>query len=64
LLPGETGEKKIKKEKINKGIRCVFSNEIQKEESLKMTDGTNFKNLSTERSALFLLFSDCMLLLK
>lgn len=35
--------KRLKKEKINKGIRCVFSNEIQKEESLKMTDGSNFK---------------------
>lgn len=35
--------KRLKKEKINKGIRCVFSNEIQKEESLKMTDGTNYK---------------------
>lgn len=35
--------KRLKKEKINKGIRCVFSNEIQNEESLKMTDGANFK---------------------
>ncbi|MBW8361808.1 MAG: tRNA threonylcarbamoyladenosine dehydratase [Kaistella sp.] len=35
--------KRLKKENINKGIRCVFSNEIQDEESLKMTDGTNFK---------------------
>ena len=35
--------KRLKKEKINKGIRCVFSNEIQDETSLKMTDGTNFK---------------------
>ncbi len=35
--------KRLKKEKINKGIRCVFSNEIQDEESLKMTDGSNFK---------------------
>lgn len=35
--------KRLKKEKINKGVRCVFSNEIQKEESLKMTDGSNFK---------------------
>lgn len=35
--------KRLKKEKINKGFRCVFSNEIQKEESLKMTDGSNFK---------------------
>jgi len=35
--------KRLKKEKINKGIRCVFSNEIQNEESLKMTDGSNYK---------------------
>lgn len=35
--------KRLKKEKINKGFRCVFSNELQKEDSLKMTDGTNFK---------------------
>lgn len=35
--------KRLKKDNINKGIRCVFSNEIQDEESLKMTDGANFK---------------------
>ncbi|UWX60057.1 tRNA threonylcarbamoyladenosine dehydratase [Chryseobacterium oranimense] len=35
--------KRLKKEKINKGFRCVFSNELQQEESLKMTDGTNYK---------------------
>lgn len=35
--------KRLKKEKIDKGIRCVFSDEIQDEESLKMTDGSNFK---------------------
>ncbi|UJF30965.1 tRNA threonylcarbamoyladenosine dehydratase [Kaistella sp. 97-N-M2] len=35
--------KRLKKEHVNKGIRCVFSNEIQSEESLKMTDGANFK---------------------
>ncbi|CAD7807458.1 tRNA threonylcarbamoyladenosine dehydratase [Chryseobacterium aquaeductus] len=35
--------KRLKKEKIDKGIRCVFSSEIQDEDSLKMTDGTNFK---------------------
>jgi tRNA A37 threonylcarbamoyladenosine dehydratase len=35
--------KRLKKEKIDKGIRCVFSNELQDEESLKMTDGTNYK---------------------
>lgn len=35
--------KRLKKEKINKGFRCVFSDELQKEDSLKMTDGSNFK---------------------
>ncbi|MCD1115585.1 tRNA threonylcarbamoyladenosine dehydratase [Chryseobacterium turcicum] len=35
--------KRLKKEKIDKGIRCVFSDEIQDEDSLKMTDGTNYK---------------------
>ena len=35
--------KRLKKEHIDKGIRCVFSNEIQSEESLEMTDGANFK---------------------
>lgn len=35
--------KRLKKENINKGIRCVFSTEIQNEESLKLTDGTNYK---------------------
>ena len=35
--------KRLKKEKIDKGIRCVFSSEIQDEESLKMTDGSNYK---------------------
>ncbi|KFF09419.1 tRNA threonylcarbamoyladenosine dehydratase [Chryseobacterium luteum] len=35
--------KRLKKEKINKGFRCVFSNELQQEESLKLTDGANYK---------------------
>lgn len=35
--------KRLKKEKIDKGVRCVFSYEIQNEESLKMTDGANYK---------------------
>lgn len=35
--------KKLKKENIHKGFRCVFSTEIQDECSLKMTDGSNFK---------------------
>ncbi|WP_294223743.1 tRNA threonylcarbamoyladenosine dehydratase [Chryseobacterium sp. sg2396] len=35
--------KRLRKVKIDKGIRCVFANDIQDEESLKMTDGTNYK---------------------
>lgn len=35
--------KRLKKVKIDKGIRCVFSDEIQDEDSLKMTDGSNYK---------------------
>lgn len=36
--------KRLKRESnITKGFKCVFSSEIQNEESLKMTDGTNFK---------------------
>lgn len=35
--------KRLKKENIHKGFRCVFSNEIQDEDSLKLTDGTQFK---------------------
>lgn len=35
--------KRLKKENIDKGIRCVFSNEIQSEDSLAMTDGANYK---------------------
>lgn len=35
--------KRLKKEGITKGFRCVFSTEIQKEESLKLTDGSNYK---------------------
>lgn len=35
--------KRLKKEKINKGIRCVFSYEVQNEGSLKLTDGSNYK---------------------
>ncbi|SFI87318.1 tRNA A37 threonylcarbamoyladenosine dehydratase [Kaistella treverensis] len=35
--------KRLKKENIDKGVRCVFSTEIQDENSLKLTDGTNYK---------------------
>ena len=35
--------KRLKKEKIDKGIRCVFSTEIQEQESLHLTDGANYK---------------------
>ena len=35
--------KRLKKEVLTKGFRCVFSTEIQNEDSLKLTDGSNFK---------------------
>lgn len=36
--------KRLKREtNIQKGFKCVFSSELQNEESLKMTDGSNFK---------------------
>lgn len=35
--------KRLKRDGIHKGIRCVFSSELQQEGSLKMTDGTNYK---------------------
>lgn len=36
--------KRLKRESnIQKGFKCVFSAELQREDSLKMTDGTNFK---------------------
>ncbi|SDE33663.1 tRNA threonylcarbamoyladenosine dehydratase [Riemerella columbipharyngis] len=35
--------KRLRKDGINKGFKCVFSTEIQKEDSLKMTDGTHYK---------------------
>lgn len=35
--------KRLKKDGITKGFRCVFSTELQDENSLKMTDGSNFK---------------------
>lgn len=35
--------KRLKKEGITKGFRCVFSTEIQNESSLKLTDGSNYK---------------------
>jgi tRNA A37 threonylcarbamoyladenosine dehydratase len=36
-------KKQLKKEHINKGIRAVYSTEIQRKEALKMTNGANFK---------------------
>lgn len=39
----KTVRKRLKKAKINKGIRCVFSTEIQDEKSLQLTDGANYK---------------------
>lgn len=38
----KTIRRRLKKEKINK-LKVVFSSEIQKDHSLKMTDGANFK---------------------
>lgn len=36
--------KRLKKESnIVKGVKCVFSSELQDEKSLKLTDGTNYK---------------------
>jgi len=35
--------KRLKKENIDKGIKAVFSSELQIKESLKMTNGLNFK---------------------
>lgn len=36
--------KRLKRESnLQKGFKCVFSSELQKEDSLKMTDGSNFK---------------------
>ena len=38
-----TIKRRLKSEKIYKGIKVVFSSEIQDETSLKVTDGQNFK---------------------
>ncbi len=38
-----TIRKQLKKEQIDKGIIAVYSTEIQSKESLKLTDGKNFK---------------------
>lgn len=35
--------KRLRKEHINKGVKCVFSTELQQEDSLKLTDGTGYK---------------------
>ncbi|APD07845.1 E1 ubiquitin-activating enzyme [Flavobacteriaceae bacterium UJ101] len=35
--------KRLKKRKVDKGVRCVFSTELVREESLCLTDGSNFK---------------------
>ncbi|MEO9257276.1 MAG: tRNA threonylcarbamoyladenosine dehydratase [Crocinitomicaceae bacterium] len=40
---GKHIRKRLKKENINKGIKAVFSSELQLKESLKMTDGSNYK---------------------
>jgi tRNA A37 threonylcarbamoyladenosine dehydratase len=33
----------LKKDKVTRKFKCVFSSEVQDEESLKLTDGSNFK---------------------
>ena len=35
--------KRLKERKVNKGVKAVYSEEMQISESLKRTDGTNFK---------------------
>ncbi|MEE9408053.1 MAG: tRNA threonylcarbamoyladenosine dehydratase [Polaribacter sp.] len=35
--------KRLKERKVNKGVRAVYSDEMQIAKSVKMTDGTNFK---------------------
>ena len=35
--------KRLKELKVDKGVRAVYSEEIQISESLKLTDGTNYK---------------------
>jgi len=35
--------KRLKKHGIHKGVKCVFSTELQKAEALEMTDNTDFK---------------------
>ncbi len=39
----KTVRKRLRKDNINKGVRCVFSTEIQDENSLQLTDGQNYK---------------------
>ncbi|HEY0046541.1 MAG TPA: tRNA threonylcarbamoyladenosine dehydratase [Flavobacterium sp.] len=39
----KTIKKRLKEEKIDKGVRVVYSSEIQDERSLKITDGKNYK---------------------
>ena len=35
--------KRLKERKVNKGVKAVYSDEVQIAESVKITDGTNFK---------------------
>ncbi len=42
---GHYVKKRLKKKGIGfKGVRCVFSEELQQKSSLKMTDGSNYKS--------------------
>ena len=36
-------KKMLKRKGVDKGILCVYSEEIQRKESLKLTDGSNYK---------------------
>ncbi|QTD38704.1 tRNA threonylcarbamoyladenosine dehydratase [Polaribacter batillariae] len=35
--------KRLKERKVDKGVKAVYSEEVQRTESVKITDGTNFK---------------------
>lgn len=45
-------KRRLKEAGIDKGVKAVYSYEIQDPNSLRMTDGSNFKNHSTEPIAI------------
>ena len=51
-----TIKRRLKEVKIDKGVKVVFSSEIQDESSLKTTDGKNFKKSFYNFSIFFLYF--------